>query len=364
MFSFGLLFVLILYLVYMGWMYVNAGFITMAYVAAVLFVLSFFILIYRKYTIKASIKVPISISEQGKYNLVKLIITNKSPIPVGRMKAIIQVEDTLIGKKKKYVMKLAMVPKGEHVFESNVAFSGAGNYEICIKSLRVYDFTGLLYGRIKVAKWKNVQVMPKLYDVPVALTEATKHFYGEADLYEDNRAGNDVNEVLQVREYKAGDRLQNIHWKMSAKQDDLMVKENSMPKSCPVVLFMDYQGNKACRKNMIEFVQVAASISFSLMDAGCMHYVAWYSEGDMDVIRVRIDNEASLYYFIELAMKNKWTVSKEDICARYNDKYCMEPYIWRLTLNEELMLRKQDEDIIKYSAKDLEKEISSVEILL
>ena len=186
----------------------------------------------------------------------------------------------------------------------------------------------------------------------------------EADIYEDNRAGHDNSELLQIREFKAGDRLQNIHWKMSAKQDELMVKENSMPKSCPVVLFLDFQDKKECRKNMLSFIEIAASISFSLIDAGCIHYVAWYSDADMDVTRVRIDGEASLYYFIELAMKNKWVASKEDISVRYGEKYSMEPYIWKLTLDEELVLKKQDEVIKKYAIKDLEKEISSTEILL
>lgn len=364
MFSFWVLLILTMYLAYMGWMYVNAGFMTLAYIAAVLFVLSFFMLLYRKYTIKGSIKVPIGISEEGKNNLVKLVITNKGFLQVSRMKAIIQVEDTLLKKKKKYVMKMMSLPKGTHTFESNVSFSGAGNYEITLKSLRVYDITGLLYRNIKVKKWKTIQVMPKLHDAPITLTEGTKHFYGEADIYEDNRAGHDNSELLQIREFKAGDRLQNIHWKMSAKQDELMVKENSMPKSCPVVLFLDFQDKKECRKNMLSFIEITASISFSLIDAGCIHYVAWYSDADMDVTRVRIDGEASLYYFIELAMKNKWVASKEEISVRYGEKYSMEPYIWKLTLDEELVLKKQDEVIKKYAIKDLEKEISSTEILL
>ncbi|MBQ2982465.1 MAG: DUF58 domain-containing protein [Lachnospiraceae bacterium] len=364
MFSFGFLLVLIMYLAYMGWMYENAGFMTLAYMASVLFVLSFFILLYRKYTIKGSIKIPIGISEEGKSNLVKLVITNKGFLQISRLKAIIYVEDTLLKKKKKYVMKVAALLKGTHAYESNISFSSPGNYEITFKALRVYDITGLLYRNVKVRKWKNIQVMPNIHDVPITLTEGTKHFYGESDTYEDSRAGHDNSELLQIREFKAGDRLQNIHWKMSAKQDELMVKENSMPRSCPVVLFLDFKGDKAHRKNMISFIEIASSISFSLMDAGCMHYVAWYSEADMDITRVKIDNEASLYYFIELAMKNKWETNKEDISVRYGEKYYMEPYIWKLALDEELVLKKQDEFIKKYAIKDLEKEISSTEILL
>jgi hypothetical protein len=167
-----------------------------------------------------------------------------------------------------------------------------------------------------------------------------------------------------LREFKAGDRLQNIHWKMSAKQDELMVKEQSMPESCPVVLFLNYLGDKKCAKNMTAFMQIAFSISFSLMDAGCSHYVAWYNKADGDVVRVRIDGEESLYYYIELIMKNKWMSDNQDICDRYNEKYCREPYVWKLMLDERLVLKKQDTVIMNYSLKELEKEISSTEILL
>ncbi|MBQ8412397.1 MAG: DUF58 domain-containing protein, partial [Lachnospiraceae bacterium] len=203
-----------------------------------------------------------------------------------------------------------------------------------------------------------------MHDVVVKLSNSIKNFYGESDEYDEHKPGHDNSEMFDVREYRNGDRIQNVHWKMTAKQDELMVKENSMPRSCPVVLFLDFKGDKAHRKNMISFIEIASSISFSLMDAGCMHYVAWYSEADMDITRVKIDNEASLYYFIELAMKNKWETNKEDISVRYGEKYYMEPYIWKLALDEELVLKKQDEFIKKYAVKDLEKEISSTEILL
>lgn len=362
--NFGFLFGIILYLIYMGWIYESVGFMTLAYMTAVLFVLSFFVIIYRKCTIKGKIQVPIGISEIGKPNTIKLIITNNSAIPLTRIKAVLIVEDTLTKAKRKCVMRLPVVTKGAHTFESSVILNNAGNYEIILKSLRVYDFTGLFYGRVKVAKAKVIQIMPKFIDVPVTLTEATMNFYGESDIYEDERAGHDNSELFQVREFKAGDRLQNIHWKMSAKQDDLMVKEQAMPKSCPVVLFLDYKGYKKHNKNMIAFMQAAFSISFSLMDAGCNHYVTWYNSADNDLVRVRIDSDESLYYYIELVMKNKWMASSEDIAVRYKEKYCMEPYVWKLTLDESLELKKQDETIIKYSPKELEKDISSVEILL
>lgn len=362
--NFGFVFVIILYLIYMGWIYESIGFMTLAYMTAVLFVLALFVIIYRKCTIKGDIQVPIGISENGKPNNIKITVTNKSFISLSRIKAVIVVRDTLTKVKHKYVLKLPMVPKGEHTFERSIILNGAGNFEITLKSLRVYDLTGLFYGRVKVARSKIIQIMPKLIDVPVTFTEATKNFYGESDIYEEDRPGHDNNELFQLREFQAGDRLQNIHWKMSAKQDELMVKEHSMPKSCPVVLFLNYLGDKKCKKNMTAFMEIAFSISFSMMDAGCNHYVVWHNKADGDLVRVRIDGEESFYYFSELVMKNKWEASEQDICSRYEEKYRREPYVWRLILDERLSLKKKDEVIMKYSIRELEKEISSTEILL
>ena len=99
--------------------------------------------------------------------------------------------------------------------------------------------TGLLFFHVKCKSTGKIQILPELYEVPVFLTSATKNFYGESDLYDEQRSGYDKNEIFGIRTYQKGDRLQNVHWKLSAKQDELMVKEESLPKSCPVVLFLN-----------------------------------------------------------------------------------------------------------------------------
>ena len=40
--------------------------------------------------------------------------------------------------------------------------------------------------------------------------------------------GYDPSELFDVREFQNGDRLQSVHWKLSARTDELMVKELSL----------------------------------------------------------------------------------------------------------------------------------------
>ncbi len=60
----------------------------------------------------------------------------------------------------------------------------------------------------------------------------------DSDRYSDTQKGEDRSQVFEVREYRDGDDIRNVHWRLSSKLDLLMVKEFSRPieESCTVLL--------------------------------------------------------------------------------------------------------------------------------
>ena len=347
---------------YVAFMYHSTAMMLLFYVEAALFVVAFFSMIFRCFKIRGYIEVPVGIAEKGKESLVKLVLTNSCLLPVNRLQALVVVKDVMRGRKKRYRMSFPVVPRGESEYIRSIFFSGTGNYEIYLRKLKLYDFTGILSWSIRIQKQGVVQVMPELHDVPVRLTQATKNFYGEADVYDENQPGHDKSELFQVREYRQGDRLQNVHWKLTAKQDELIVKEYSLPKACPVILFLSYRPGK--KKQLLYFLETVSSLSFSMMDAGCPHYIVWYDEAASDVMRIRVDDEESLFYMIGVLMRVHWGRCREDIRQRYQDKYRQEPYVWALTLDEKLQLYKEKELLTKYSGRKLSSSLEQMELLL
>ncbi len=366
MFSFLVLFGIIIGTIYVALMYNNEAIMLLVFMEAAFFLVSLGFIFYRRITLKARVNVPIGISETGKENLVRIEVVNTSPIPVARMKALLTVKNTVTGEKKTEWMKLAGTHDLETVFIQSLVFQSAGNYEITLNKLRVYEITGLLYGKMKIISSGKIQVMPRIHDVIVRLTSAVKNFHGETEVYDEHNSGQDNSEIFDIREYRNGDRLQNVHWKMTAKQDELMVKENSLPKSCPVIFVLDYEEKKLGRnrERAIHFAEVVSSISFSMMDAGCPHYVAWYDEATNDIIRVRVDDEESMFYFIGMLMNVKWTKVNEDVVELYKNKYKAELYVWMLSLNERFELKKGDELLAQISEKNLDEDLSQIELLL
>ena len=47
--------------------------------------------------------------------------------------------------------------------------------------------------------------------------------------YSAYRSGSDMSEVFGIREYREGDSIRNIHWKLTGKCDDIMIKLPSLP---------------------------------------------------------------------------------------------------------------------------------------
>lgn len=347
---------------YIAFMYQSGAVMLLVYMEAALFVVALVSMIIRCCRIRGYIEVPVGIAERGRESLIKLIVENRCLLPVNRVKALVVVNDVMRGKKDRYWMTMPAVPRGESEFIKTLAFYATGNYEIYLQKLRIYDITGVLAWNVRIKRQGIIQVMPELHDVPVRLTQATKNFYGEADVYDENMPGHDNSELFQVREYRAGDRLQNMHWKLTAKQDELIVKEYSLPKACPVILFLSYRPKK--KKQLLSYLETVASLSFSIMDAGCPHYVVWYDSAEQDVLRIRVDDEESLFYMIGVLMKLRWVRCREDISLRYRDKYRQEPYVWALTLDEKLQLYKGKELLTAYSARKLSNSLAQMELLL
>ena len=241
----------------------------------------------------------------------------------------------------------------------------AGNYEVHLRRIRIYDFFGLCFVTKKFPSKKNIQVMPELIHVPVILTSPVKNFFGDSDIYDEERAGHDNSEVFGIRPYVAGDKMQSIHWKLSAKTDELMVREKSLPKVCPVVLFLDYRaGGRRRQESFGTFLEIGASISFSLMDVGCPHYVSWYEEQIQDITRIRVDDEESFYLFLSEYLKEQGKKIPDDIKTLYDEKYRAERYLYSLRLTEVLSLYKDDEEIFKMRQNSYRKQLGGGEIVL
>lgn len=225
-----------------------------------------------------------------------------------------------------------------------------GNYEFELVRIKLYDFSRLFYVTKRVKKYANVEVMPQIDEIPVRITDRVRNFFGDSDIYDDLRPGYDPSELFDVREFQNGDRLQSVHWKLSARTDELMVKENSLPKACAVAIVADLRGIKKGRQ-ADAFMKLLVSLSFSLMDQKCPHYVAWYDTAINDIVRARVDDEEGFYIFLNSFLKIK-PDTKNDALFLYEEKYRAEKLVCLLSVDGRLQIKRGEEIVGRADEKN------------
>lgn len=134
-----------------------------------------------------------------------------------------------------------------------------GLISVTVKKITIYDYLSLFKRTSEEKLELSVPVLPKdraIGDFPPAVPKDGPDEYTESD-----STGNISSDVKEIREYRPGDRLQRIHWKLSAKLDDLFVKEMSHTSTLAIVLLPELNRKdihdtsetlKTCIKKMIE----------------------------------------------------------------------------------------------------------------
>lgn len=338
----------------------------LGFAEAVLVLFAFFFLIYSKSRIHAGIQIPIAVADVGGKVTVKLKIENESRIPVMRISYHIRSGNLFENKLSCKWKEGDSVYYGKNVYSNIFYPKNVGNYFFELDRIRIYDLTGLFFITKRVSKSASVLVLPEPDSVEVRVSERTRNFYGDSDIYDDFHPGDDSSEIFDVREFREGDRIQSIHWKLSAKSDELLVRENSQPSACPLVFLLDNWSGKKRRLHKLpeSYLSVAASIVFSLMDVQCPHYVAWYSESRQDIVRIRVDDEESYYMFLTSYMNDCYAKAPMETERLYKEKYRYDHPVYWMKFTTDMGLTLNQSFLAGFGKKDWKDKLAKLEIIL
>ena len=109
------------------------------------------------------------------------------------------------------------------------------------------------------------------------------------------------------------------------------------------------------------FLTIAADLVYSMMDAGCPHYVAWQEE--TEIKRLRIEDEESVYLFLMQFMEcQKETAGS--LRQRYEQQYRCEHPVHRLELTPELFLVLDGQTLADFGGDNWRQKLEEMELVL
>ena len=221
--------------IYTAVLYGSTSFLMLFYVELALpvFLLLTLIPTVRHMTIR--MELPIPVVEQGQKTPVLLHVTTGG-FPVGGKVAVLVKGKLPMGQKTEktwFYTSLAGSRKTSKI-KAEYQTRCVGNIRMEIAKVWCYDFLGLMALPLSAKYWKAMEpetmlVLPRISEVPVMVSRQSRDFAGESEEHSKERGGDDPSEVFQIRDYQPGDKLRSIHWKLSAKTGEMMVRERSLP---------------------------------------------------------------------------------------------------------------------------------------
>lgn len=278
--------------------------------------------------ISAELVSNVHVANKGEAFPVTLQLNNPTRFPLSNITVYLSYKNTFSGKSfhKEYLVSADRKTKTTVV--CNFLSEHAGNLEISLRKIKVYDYLKLFSLNKKLRVKLHVAVLPYIHEIADDYLSNRNKMLVESDYYSSVKSGDDPSEVFAIREYREGDRQQRIHWKLSMKQDQLMIKEFSEPLNCSILIFIHLGVSKYddVLEMMDALLESALSLSYSLLRKGQIHYFSWYDVEHGACRRIRIVQEKDLYEVVDGLLQSGPCQEETDVMTAYlaehpNDQY-------------------------------------------
>ena len=237
-----------------------------------------------------------SAAEKGKPVQIMLTVENRSPFPVtyGVAEVFCWNEFRIDMVYQKIFIQAAGRSKTEFICEWSSSHCGKLIFEV--KSLKIQDYIHLLTFLCPIEKSASAAVLPVPYPVEIP-PENRSMIQEDGETFDRFRSGDDPSEVFDIREYRPGDRMSRIHWKMTAKEENLMVKEFSRPLAGEGVLYLDLYDPKAdgLWNSADDYLELLLSFCLAFLEANRNVRAVWKEQGGDSLRVLGIEDEASVY---------------------------------------------------------------------
>lgn len=215
-------------------------------------------------------------SEKGGTLPISLKISNGSRLPLAACRVNLRCENLLTGEAQNKHITFSLKPKGKSEIRVDLTDARCGREVIDAGEATLSDGLGIFRGAISGIAHGEVAFLPTIekMDIP---GEYLDSYDMDSYVYSQHQKGTDQGEVFGIREYRDGDSQKAIHWKLSAKMDQVMVRIPSYPIENNIVLILDNSTETDLDPDRrSRLMDMFFSFSFSLLEDGVSHTLGWY----------------------------------------------------------------------------------------
>ena len=224
------------------------------YIAAIFSALALFYSILTVFIVRRSIISELTLSSQqtprGEAVSLSVHLTCRCLLPVSPLRVFVQTDERLI----EYPVTLE---KQAAILNANLPARHVGMPAVGVRLILFTDILGLIRGKANTA-----ETLLPLTVLPRSFATDPLRFLSESEGgMQQNRAVEDLSSPEDIRVYRQGDPLKRVHWKLSARKRELLVRKFETPAPPDTLILMN--------PTSVQFSSSTESSAASLRDALC-----------------------------------------------------------------------------------------------
>lgn len=270
-------------------------------IASIPFVL-FILLLYIRSKVSAEINPDLMVVNKGADIGLTITVRNQSNLPISYLSLVLVANNGFAKQKTKYKISCFVDGKSQQKLQCSLSSNHCGNIEVSCKSIRIYDYLRIFYLKKAMNQSIKITVLPEPYEIEEQIKFDYRNEMMESDVYSKIKSGDDPSEVFAIRDYQQGDKLHRIHWKLSTKKKQFLVKEYSLPIGCSVCILLEFhfKGNEKEQLTYMDgLLETMLSLSYSLIQSDCPHIISWYDKEQDEFRQVKVNTEEDVYMVVE-----------------------------------------------------------------
>ncbi len=236
---------------------------------------------------------------------------NKSRIPVPNLMIEVQYFNTLDKQTEKLKISTPLFPRDVQYLTLRLSSEHYGTIKLCLKKAKICDMFKLFRMKAK-ARDKIICTEAFFTVVPgaIPLENAIANYSEmglETDEYSKDHKGDDPSEIFDIHEYQEGDKINRIHWKLSAKQNTTMVKDYSLPMASSIIMIVDMDIDRTQTEHMELYdtaVEAVSAISLYLSQNGMSHKLIWFDSIKNENMCVTIKDEDGSRVALDMLLRS------------------------------------------------------------
>ncbi len=214
-----------------------------------------------------------------------LHINHDGILPIFCGKATINLRSLYYRQEETITLDITLMGREEGIAAFDLELPYTGMLEITLQKAEIYGIFGLGKKTILSSLKKSLTVMPDIREIAIDFPPLDK-VDPEGEKLRDNSRGYDPGSYQGIRPYTQGDSMKNIHWKLTGKTEELMVKELGLPSGREARLYLE-TGLQNLHPSAIDcLIEDYFSLSVELIHQGYPHILCWNnSKGNLEEYR-------------------------------------------------------------------------------